>query len=129
MNHLLNSKVIIRLNYLIQVILLSIAFYLFSSKLPLIPWHSKLTTYVLLHLLILVMLQFLLFIWYWGLSDRQIHYLKLRRVAFIHLFILLLMSLLSILSIQYFIVGCIIFSITNLYLMYMTFQYLKLHLK
>lgn len=129
MSHLLNSKVIIRLNYWIQVILLAIGFYLFSSKIPFIPWHSKLTTYVLLHLLILVVLQFLLFVFYWGFSERQLQYLKLRRVALIHLFVLLLMSLLSILSIHYFILGCVVFSILNLYLMYMTFQYLKLHLK
>lgn len=129
MNHLLHSKVIIRLNYFIQVILLAIALYLFSSKLSFIPWHSMLSTYVLLHLLILVGLQFLLFTLYWGLSDRQLYYLKLRRVALIHLFILLFMSLLSIFSIQYFIFGCVIFSILNFYLIYMTFHYVKFHHK
>lgn len=129
MSHLLNSKIIIRLNYLIQFLLLAIGFYLFSSKIPFIPWYSKLTTYVLLHLLILLVLQFLLFILYWGFSDRRLHYLKLRHVALIHLFILLLMSLLSILSIPYFILSCIIFSIINLCLMSMTLQYLKSHLK
>ena len=126
---LLNSKIIIQLNYLIQIILLAIGFYLFSSKITFIPWHSKLTTYVLLHLLILLVLQFLLFISYWGFSEHELKYLKLRRIALIHLFILLLMSFLSIWRIQYFIFGCIVFSIIHLYLLYITFKYFKLHLK
>lgn len=129
MNRLLYSKVIFQLNYFIQVILLAIALYLFTSKLSFIPWHSILRTYVLVHLLILVGLQFLLFTWYWGLSNLQLHYLKLRHISLTHLFILLFMFSLSIFSIPYFIFGCIIFSIINLYLIYMTFHYLKFYRK
>ena len=129
MNTFLNSKTTIRLIYFIEIALLAICFLLLSSKITFIPWHTKLTTYVLLHLLILVGVQFSLFLTYWSFSERQIQYLKLRRISLIHLFILLSMSLLSILSVQYFILGCIIFSIMNLYLMYTTFKYLRLHIK
>ena len=122
MGNLLNSKRIIQLSYIMQVILLAIGFYLFTSKITVVPWHSPLTTYMLLHLLILVILQFLLFILYWRFSEYELQYLKLRRIALIHLFILLSMSLLSILHIQYFIFGCILFVAINLYLIYMTFQ-------
>lgn len=129
MNTFLNSKTTIRLIYFIEIALLAICFLLLSSKITFILWHTKLTTYVLLHLLILVGVQFSLFLTYWSFSERQIQYLKLRRISLIHLFILLSMSLLSILSVQYFILGCIIFSIMNLYLMYTTFKYLQLHIK
>lgn len=129
MGNLLNSKVIIQLSYMIQILLLAIGFYLFTSKVTIVPWHSPLTTYVLLYLLILVILQFLLFMFYWGFSEYELQYLKLRHIALIHLFILLSMSLLSILHIQYFIFGCILFSAINLYLIYMTFQHLKVHIK
>lgn len=129
MNTFLNSKTTIRLIYFIEIALLAICFLLLSSKITFIPWHTKLTTYVLLHLLILVGVQFSLFLIYWSFSERQIQYLKLRRISLIHLFILLSMSLLSILSVQYFILGCIIFSIMSLYLMYTTFKYLQLHIK
>lgn len=129
MNTFLNSKITIRLIYFIEIALLAICFLLLSSKITFIPWHTNLTTYVLLHLLILVGVQFSLFLTYWSFSERQIQYLKLRRISLIHLFILLSMSLLSILSVQYFILGCIIFSIMNLYLIYITFKYLQLHIK
>ena len=129
MNTFLNSKTTIRLIYFIEIALLAICFLLLSSKITFIPWHTKLTTYVLLHLLILVGVQFSLFLIYWSFSERQIQYLKLRRISLIHLFILLSMSLLSILSVQYFILGCIIFSIMSLYLMYTTFKYLQVHIK
>lgn len=129
MNTFLNSKTTIRLIYFIEIALLAICFLLLSSKITFIPWHTKLTTYVLLHLLSLVVVQFALFLTYWSFSERQIQYLKLRRISLIHLFILLSMSLLSILSIQYFTLGCIIFSIMSLYLMYITIKYLQLHIK
>lgn len=128
MGNLLKSKVIIQLSYMVQILLLAIGFYLFTSKITIVPWHSPLTTYVLLHLLILVVLEFLLFIFCWRFSEYELQYLKLRRIALIHLFILLSMSLLSILHIQYFIFGCVLFSTINLYLIYMTFLYLKVHL-
>lgn len=128
MGNLLKSKVIIQLSYMVQMLLLAIGFYLFTSKITIVPWHSPLTTYVLLHLLILVVLEFLLFIFCWRFSEYELQYLKLRRIALIHLFILLSMSLLSILHIQYFIFGCVLFSTINLYLIYMTFLYLKVHL-
>lgn len=128
MGNLLKSKVIIQLSYMVQILLLAIGFYLFTSKITIVPWHSPLTTYVLLHLLILVVLEFLLFIFCWRFSEYELQYLKLRRIALIHLFILLSMSLLSILHIQYFIFGCVLFSTINLYLIYITFLYLKVHL-
>jgi len=129
MSNLLNSKIITQLNYMIQFILLSIGLYLLSSKIPFIPWHSALTTYVLLYLLILVVLQFLLFIVYWRFSEYHLQYLKLRRIALIHLLIVVLMSFLSIWRIQLFLFGCIVFSLINIYLIYLTFKYLKYHLK
>lgn len=129
MNTFLNSKTTIKIIYFIEIALLAICLLLLSSKITFIPWHTKLTTYVLLHLLILVVIQFALFLTYWSFSERQIQYLKLRRISLIHLFILLSMSLLSILSVQYFTLGCIIFSIMGLYLMYTTFKYLQIHIK
>lgn len=129
MNTFLNSKTTIRIIYFIEIALLAIFLLLLSSKITFIPWHTKLTTYVLLHLLILVVVQFTLFLTYWSFSERQIQYLKLRRISLLHLFILLSMSLLSILSVQYFTLGCIIFSIINLYLMYTTFKYLQIHIQ
>lgn len=129
MNTFFNSKTTIRIIYFIEIALLAISLLLLSSKITFIPWHTKLTTYVLLHLLILIVVQFTLFLTYWSFSERQIQYLKLRRISLLHLFILLSMSLLSILSVQYFTLGCIIFSIINLYLMYTTFKYLQIHIK
>ena len=129
MNTFLNSKTTIKIIYFIEIALLAICLLLLSLKITFIPWHTKLTTYVLLHLLILVAIQFVLFLTYWSFSERQIQYLKLRRISLIHLFILLSMSLLSILSVQYFTLGCIIFSIISLYLMYTTFKYLQIHIK
>ena len=129
MNTFLNSKTTIKIIYFIEIALLAICLLLLSSKITFIPWHTKLTTYVLLHLLILVAIQFALFLTYWSFSERQIQYLKLRGISLIHLFILLSMSLLSILSVQYFTLGCIIFSIISLYLMYTTFKYLQIHIK
>lgn len=129
MNTFFNSKTTIRIIYFIEIALLAISLLLLSSKITFIPWHTKLTTYVLLHLLILIVVQFTLFLTYWSFSERQIQYLKLRRISLLHLFILLSMSLLSIISVQYFTLGCIIFSIINLYLMYTTFKYLQIHIK
>lgn len=129
MNKLLKSKVAIKLYYIIQIILLAIGFYLLSSKITVVPWNSPLTTYVLLYLLILVVLQFLLFILYWRFLECDSKYLKLRRIAFIHLLILLLMCFLSIWNIPFFLVGCMFFSLINIYLIYLTFISLNFHLK
>lgn len=129
MNHFLCSKFIIWFHYLLQIILLACGIYLLTSKIPILPWSSPLTTYVLLYLLILLGLQCFLFLLYWRLYDHHPSYLTLFRIAFLHLLSLLLMCLLSIMSIPNFIRGCIFFSITNFYLTYLIFRSLKFHIK
>lgn len=128
MSGFLHSKSIICFHYLLQIILLASGFYLLTSKIPIFLWARPLTTYVLLHLLILFALQFVLFILFGIFSNRQASYLRLRHIAFFHLLSLILMCFLSIMSISSFIRGCIFFSIADFYLIYLTSCSLKTHL-
>lgn len=128
MNRLTHNKFIIILSYLLEITLLSILLLTLSKKIPLFPWYEPLTTYILLDLLILIGVEFLLLIFFWWLLDRNALYIRLRNLALCHLFTLLVMSLLSILSIHFFNLGCYIVCVLILLFIYLTIKYLKSHL-
>lgn len=128
MRHFLSSKFMISFYYLLQIILLASGFYLLTSKIPILPWARPLTTYVILHLLILSGVQGVLLFLYRIFCDHQTSYLKLRHIAFLHSLSLLFLCFLSIMSISNFIRACIFLSIADFYLICLTFYSLKSHL-
>ena len=128
MSHFLPTKYVILFHHLLQIILLVSALYLLTSKLPIVPWATSLTTYVLLYLMILLGLQLILLILYSIFSNHQAFYFKLKHIALLHLLSLMLMCFLSTRSIPSFIKGCIFFSIFDAYLIYLTSRSLKTYL-
>lgn len=88
--------------YYLQYLLLGISFYLFSSKIPFLPWYIPLTTYALLYILILMVLQLLLFLYTWHMYEKQITFKNIRRICFLHFLLLLLMFAFCIFSINWF---------------------------
>ena len=86
----------------IQYVLLSFSFYLFSSKISFLPWYIPLTTYVLLYLIILTLLQILLLLYTWSKYEKQINFKYARRICLIHFLLLLFMCFLCIFSVTWF---------------------------
>lgn len=86
----------------IQYILLSLSFYLFSSKISFLPWYIPLTTYVLLYLIILTVLQGLLLLYTWSKYEKHINFKYARRICLIHFLLLLFMCFLCIFSMYWF---------------------------
>lgn len=86
----------------IQYVLLGLSFYLFSSKVYLLPWYTPLTTYVLLYLFILTLIQIILLLYTWYMYERQINFKYIRHICFIHFLLLLFMCFLCIFNISWF---------------------------
>lgn len=101
MNSKVSSKSLTVCLYL-QYVLFGISFYLFSSKIAFLPWYIPLTTYMLLYILILVILQLILFLYTWYMYERHITFKKIRTICFLHLLFLIIMSFLCIFSISLF---------------------------
>lgn len=101
MNNKLSSK---RLSicYYLQYLLLYLSLYLFSSKITFLPWYIPLTTYVLLYILILMLLQIGLFLYTWYIYEKHISFKNLRKICFLHVLLLLIMSILCIFSVYWF---------------------------
>lgn len=129
MYSLSHSKFIIILSYLLEITLLGICLFSISCKIPFLPWSTPLTTYILPLLLILTAVQFLFFIAFWWLYDRHSTFFKLRLFAGINILFLMLMSLLSIMRIEYFQLSCYFFCLSMLILIYLNFKVLHAHLR
>lgn len=128
MYSLIHSRLIISLNYFLEIVLLALCFFFVSCKIPSSPYYTPLTTYMLLILLILAVIQFLFFIFFWWLFDRSPLFHKLRQIACINVLLLLLMSLLCIITIKYFNLSCYFFCVLMLSLIYVSFRSLHAHL-
>ncbi len=90
------------IHYIFEFLLLAISFILFSSKISILPWYIPLTTYVLLYILILIILQFMLFLYTWYIYEKKARLKFLFKTCFSHLLLLLLMFCLCIFSINWF---------------------------
>ena len=99
--------------YLLEYLLLAISFFLFSSKISILPWYVPLTTYALLYILILIILQVILFIYIWHIYEKHKYLKSLRKICFLHLMVLLLMFLICILSVEWFNTFSLIISIST----------------
>ncbi len=86
----------------LELILLCVSFYIFSSKLFFFPWYFRLSTYTLLYVLILLVLQFVIFIYSWSMYERQSIFKSLRRICLLHLLMLMVMFMSCILSVDWF---------------------------
>lgn len=99
------------IHYIFEFLLLAISFILFSSKISILPWYIPLTTYVLLYILILIILQFMLFLYTWYIYEKKARLKFLFKTCFSHLLLLLLMFCLCIFSINWFniftVIACI----------------------
>ncbi len=129
MNHFTHSKYIILLSYLTECALLIYCLFKLSSKIFWLPWHKPLTTYILLDLLILLAIQFFLFIFYWWLRDSDYLFKDLHCLSLIHLLSLLILIFFSVKSISWFTISCYLFSLAYTGLLYLCLKYLLTHLK
>lgn len=99
---------------LIEIFLLTMGFFLFSSKIYFSPWFSPLTTYMLLYLLILLFVQVIYFFIIWHFCERNY---KLKNLFLISLFNILQITLITffcIFSIKYFYIMSYLLTLTNL---------------
>ncbi len=110
MNSKLSTKNLTICRYL-QYLLLGISFFLFSSKISILPWYIPLTTYALLYILILLILQIILLLYTWYMYEKQECFKTIRRICFFHFLLLLLMFFLCIISIKWFNVFSILVTI------------------
>ena len=107
------------IHYIFEFLLLATSFILFSSKISILPWYMPLTTYVLLYILILIILQFMLFLYTWYIYEKKARLKSLLRTCFLHLILLLIMFCLCIFSINWFniftVITCISVIILTIY--------------
>lgn len=86
----------------LQLFITVICFYLFSSKIKGFPWYFNLTTYMLLYLIIIAVLQLLLCIFIGFLCEMDTAFKKPLRMGLLKLCILIAMIFVCIGSIQLF---------------------------
>ncbi len=109
------------IHYIFEFLLLAASFILFSSKISILPWYIPLTTYVLLYILILIILQFILFLCTWYIYEKKARFKSLFNTCSSHLILLLIMFCLCIFSINLFNIFAVITCIGIIVLMIYTY--------
>ncbi len=112
-------------HYIIQLILLIFSIFLFSSKLDIIPWYMQPRTYDLLYILILLVIQFIVFLIYWRLYEKAKVSLFIVIQTGLHSVILFIMFKLCIHSLAWYLRFSIIFCIVDILLLSYTINLCK----
>lgn len=113
--HTFGSKLLIPTD-LLELLLVGVCLYIFSTKICWLPWYTPLTSYVLLHLILVFVPQLLLVLYIWFMWEKNTSYKLLLQVSSANLFIILTMFLLSIVSIIYFYFFTIIIAFAELFM-------------
>lgn len=101
---------------IIQLFIIGACFYIFSSKIKIIPWYAPLTSYILLNLIILFIAEILMIIYIWFMWEKYTLFKLTMIIACINVFIILFMFFISIASIMLFNVFAIIYTFLELLL-------------
>ncbi len=94
----------------IQLLLLGMCLYMFSSKINVLPWYSPLTSYMLLDLIILFGIQLIMMFHVWFMKEKYELFKIPTRIAIINTLIILFVFFISIVSVLFFNILTIIFT-------------------
>jgi len=109
-----SHKIILLFLNSIVLLMSGVSVYLFSSKIPLLPWYSPLSTYVLLYLLILLVVQILVGIVIWFIWEKYNLLKSTGWVCLIHTIVLLSMCFIIIYSVELFNIMTILYTFLEL---------------
>ena len=113
----------------IQLLLLGICLYTFSSKISLLPWYSPLTSYMLLDLIILFGIQLIIFFYVWFMSEKYELFKIPMHIGTINTLIILFMFFISIVSVLLFNILTVLFTFVEIGLLIYILHFIKRLLK
>ncbi|WP_069999920.1 hypothetical protein [Cellulosilyticum sp. I15G10I2] len=102
MKKIVSSSKVLKITNFMQLLILGACFYIFSSKIPMLPWYSPLTSYILLHLIILLSIQLIIFFYAWFMREKYIVFHVPMQIGMINILLILSMFFISIVSILLF---------------------------
>lgn len=111
----LTVKLLVCTNIL-QLLVIGLCFYLFSSKIEIIPWYSPLTSAILLHLIILFTAQIIMNVYIWFMWEKHTSFKLPMLICSINTVIILAMFFIGIASIAFFNILTIITALIELLL-------------
>lgn len=124
----LTVKLLVCTNIL-QLLVIGLCFYLFSSKIKIMPWYSPLTSAILLHLIILFTAQIIMNVYIWFMWEKHNSFKFTMLICSINTVIILAMFFIGIASIAFFNIFTIITALIELlffiYLLRSTITILK----